>query len=153
MENPTQSTQFALLRFDGIQLAFPQGEVVMVDLAADIQSAASEESEIGYLVQEAQKWPVIALSKSFKLLSHLPPERRFCVCFGAGEDEAAFALACDEVASLALEEVAAFQPMLECMQSPLTPVQHLGKHAEQLVLVVSTETMRAYMNPMRKQDA
>lgn len=145
MSHPAQAPEYALLAFAGIQLALPQRDVVSIDLATDIDTSAAAGNRLGTLAKAGRQWSVYALSDSFDVLHQLVDQRRFCVSFGSGTDDNAFALSCELVEAVSVANAGIVQPLAECMLMPAMPMQHCFRNDKGLVLVSDQLGIRDYL--------
>jgi hypothetical protein len=115
---------------------------------ASVKRDMAQQGDIGALVVHGRQWRVFALSNSFELLPEVPGERRFCVCFGDGQGPRSFALACDQITSVDLDEDKHFQRLPECMQHPLSPIRELRIEHNELIYLSDTASMRTYLETL-----
>ncbi|MEN8130229.1 MAG: hypothetical protein ABFS45_08545 [Pseudomonadota bacterium] len=136
----------ALLSFDGLHLSFPQHQVIHIELTDSIQYTNNEDQSIfGQWTYRGIDVPVFSLSAELHLLSELSPDRRFCVAFKIDE-EPSFALACDAVESLLLEEESVLQPLPVPMITEPTPIRHLLRQGENLIYICDAKSMHSYLS-------
>ncbi len=140
-----QVSEYAVLGFSGIQLAFPQREVVSIDLGTDIDTSSAAGNRIGSLVNAGRAWSVYALSESLDVLRQLPGDRRFCVSFGSGRDDNSFALACERVEAAVLDHGGLVRPLPESILMPGMPMKHCFRNDNGLVLVSEQRGIQDYL--------
>ncbi len=146
------AADLVVLSFDGVRLAFVQGDVVATEVAAAVRRDAAADAPLGLLVHDGRQWPVHGLSEAFAPLADLPRRRRFCVCLESRTPPVAFALACDEVARLRLPEETLFQPLPECLRRPATPIRFLLRQDGGLLCASTAAAMGAYLNVRQETD-
>jgi len=71
---------FVLMRFDGVNLAFPSSNVLAVETLSKVRPDESHVPAVGILALDDQEFPVYALSKEFDCMNKPHEDRRLCVC-------------------------------------------------------------------------
>ena len=97
-----EGLDYVLLRFDGINLALPRGEVLGVESCSSILRNETEAPAVGVVALGNQELPVYVLSGKLELLTGGPNNRRFCVCLDTSDSSERYAIACDVVEQLSL---------------------------------------------------
>ena len=137
---------FAVMSFDGIYLLMPQSVVATIELVNCVDPEAVTTGALGALKSGGGEWPVFALTKDFKICPELPASYRFCVAFN-DDDEPAFALACEEVSTLSMDNVDQIKPVQTCMRTLNCPLESLLLNDGKLMLVSDIGTMRQFLLP------
>lgn len=138
--------KLAVMSFDGIHLLLPQEVVATIEVAHSIDHEVDTPGALGTLISGAHEWPAFALTADFKTQSERPASYRFCVGFNR-DDRAAFAIACEEVSTLVVDNINQFKPLQTCMRTSACPVESLLLKDNKLMLVSGVETMHHFLVP------
>ena len=116
----------------------PQGEVIALEPAMDIDRSGSFEGSIGVIAYEDKLLPVYSLTNNLGLSGELPESARICICLH--HEDAEFGIVCDEVDSLQdLNFTVVAIP--ECMRSDNCPVDNLAVYGSKVVNIISSESL------------
>jgi hypothetical protein len=144
-------SNFVMLRFDGVNLAFPRGDVLTVESFSKVQQDESLVPAMGTLTWEEQELPVYVLSRNFDLLQD-PQQRRFCVCFVMPNLSERYVLACDTVEQYALPSDTAVQALPEFMRMPHSPVCSMFREGDNLALLSTAASMQGFVAAEESKD-
>lgn len=139
-----EAINLAVMSFDGIHLLLPQLSVATIEVADSLSDEVDITGSIGSLNSGAQKWPVFALTSDFKLRSDRPGTYKFCVAINHNDKES-FAIVCEEVGTLPIENASNLKPLKTCMRIPTCPIDSLMLKDNKLMLVGNVETMQQYL--------
>ena len=165
---PSTLVGWALLVMDGITLALPQKDVVTIELTSALQPAQEVDpdggGEIGWLVHDAERWPVYCLDRHFALAPALAHTARVCVLFrsnfhisplptlspeGRGAvDESnsrVLGLAGTQVSLLAADADLSVPPLPACLTRPGSPLTGLALHRDAIVAVMHAQPLGRYL--------
>ncbi len=138
-------TNFALLKIGSLELCFPQNQVLNIELIGAVEkSVAVELPAVGCLMHQGIEVPVYLMTEEFSLTTLMLEERRTCVSFHA-EGEPLFALACDTVEPVQLDETMQFRFLPEPMMTDRTPVVKLLKRGDNLAYLSDAMTMSHFL--------
>lgn len=129
---PAILTGWALLTMDGVQLAVPQKDIVNIGLVADLQHAQDSGNEIGWFVQNAERWPVYCLDRHLVLAPTLAEASRVCILFRS--DNRTLGLAGTQVSLLAADDELAVQRLPACLARSDSPLNGLALHRNEIVM-------------------
>jgi len=141
-----ETTNLAVMSFDGIHLLLPQQSVATIEVANSIADKVDTPNALGSLKSSAGVWPVFALTAEFKIQNERPSAYRFCVGFNR-DDREAFSLACEEVSTLSVDNIDQFKPVHACMRTLHCPVESLLLKDNKLMLVSGIEAMYQFLLP------
>lgn len=146
----SSSQPLSVLQIDSLWLAFPQYQIASVNLISDIDThlckgANVGSTNVGSIIKDKQVWPIYALSSSLSMLSILPKQRRFCVCFHPVASQYYVGLAVDAIASLELHDSLILQSLPDCMQNPRSPVTQIVKNGDTLVFMSDIDYLNRYV--------
>lgn len=147
----TKATHYALLGFEGIELSFPQDQVLNINSIGDVQPSNTPHREVGCVSHNDSVMRVFALSADLQPKTVSTKEHRFCVSFHI-DGEPLFALTCDTVESLTIDKGASIQPLPELMKLDFTPIHWLLRHEEKLALLTDVGAMHAYLGQVGAWD-
>lgn len=138
---------FVVISFDGRQLLLPQETVGTIEAIGNLEATDTEVvNAIGVMQSAGFEWPVFALNQDFAALSERPGAYKYGV--GINQDnEAAFAIACEEVSTVSIENDSELKPVQECMRLASNPVEYLLLRDHKLMLVSSAEKMLQFFIP------
>ena len=139
------TSNLAMLSFDGVHLLLPQADVVTVEAQTSLDSATSVAGAMGTLKAGGEQWPAYALDGEFKFYAACPPNYKFCVAINC-KDKAAFAIACEEVGSISITNDNELRPLHACMRMPDSPIEALLLRDGRLLLLSDVEAMRQYLS-------
>jgi hypothetical protein len=149
---PATTALYTLLHIGGLRLAFAQRQVAMVEIAAAIRVGDKQGREVGALALRHGRLPVYAPEPDLTPATVLAPQRRFCVCFNVETDQRrAFALACDAVQTLRIDESRVLA-LPECMHSAINPLQHMVKQGQGLVFISGATAMGRYFSYLEQSQ-
>ena len=142
---PTPATLagWALLIMDGLTLALPQKDIVTIELTTALQPAERDGNEIGWLVQNAQRWPVYCLDRHCALVSALAGSARVCVLLKS--EERIFGLAGTQISLLAADADLSVPPLPACLARPGSPFMGLALHNDIIVAVAHAQALANYL--------
>ena len=136
-----------MMSFDGIRLLLPQQQVTSIEMSTGIEaSPKSGEEGIGRLQVGSRGWPVFALDAEFGRYPQCPAHYRYCVAFSL-DGQPAFALACEEVTTVSIDDESDTDPLQPCMRSNDNPIEALQVRAGRLLLISDVGVMRRYLIP------
>ena len=137
-------SHYALLGFEGIALSFPQDQVLNINSIDDMQAPGTTHQEFGSVRHHDSVLPVFAFSDNLQPKTASATEHRFCVSFHI-DGVPSFAIACDTVEPLAIDQLAVIQPLPEPMKLDVTPIRGLLQHGDRLALRSDAGAMHAYL--------
>ncbi len=135
-----------LLALDGLRLALPQREVVLITLMDDLTAAGRDDAdEIGMLLRpQGPSWPVFGLDGVLGLERRPSETRRSCVFFGSGGEMRG--LACDHLWSLASDADLSVAPVPGCLRAVRSPITGFARYRDGLVAVTHASELVAYLD-------
>ena len=136
----------AVMSFDGTHLLLPQQTVTTIEVASSIDSEVDTPGALGRLKSGGHEWPVFALTTDLKTRSERPSSYRFCVAFNR-DDGGAFAIACEQVSALAVDNMNQIKPLHSCMRTSGCPVEWLLLKDHQLMFISGVEAMHEFLMP------
>ena len=139
-----KESTLAMMSFDGIRLLLPQQQVATIEMSTVIETQAEAGAAIGRLQPGPKAWPVFALDAGFGHLPQCPAHYRYCVAFDL-DGRPAFALACEEVTTLALDDDFETDPLQPCMRPPHNPIEALRVRDGRLLLISSAGAMERFL--------
>lgn len=143
---PATLVGWALLTMDGVTLALPQKDIVTIELVSALQPPGADGGgEIGWFVQDTERWPVHCLDRRFAPAPALAGTTRVCVLFRS--DHRTLGLAGTQVALLAADADLAVPPLPACLARPGSPLTGLALHRDRIVAVVHARALADYLNP------
>mgnify|MGYP000359591539 CR=1 FL=1 len=142
---PTPATLagWALLIMDGLTLALPQRDIVTIELTTALQPAGHDGNEIGWLVQNAQRWPVYSLDRHCALALTLAESVRVCVLLKS--EKRTFGLAGTQISLLADDADLSVPPLPACLARPGSPFMGLALHNDVIVAVAHAQALADYL--------
>lgn len=140
------SGNYALLSFDGVCLLLPQANVVTIEMSSSFDRQAQGNESLGKLSLGNQEWPVYAIDAQFNSLGECPQHYRYCVAVGI-DGAAVFSLACEQVGAIVVESEDDFEPLPDCMRTPMNPIESLLYREQKLMLKLNVERMANYLSP------
>jgi len=150
IDKQLSSQSFAVLQIDNLQLAFPQYQIASVNLVSDIDTRTSAAENIGWIMKDNQAWSIYVMSNTLAILSSLPKQGRFCVCFHPVAGQHYIGLVVDAVMSLELHDLLVVQSLPDCMHNPQSPVTQIFKNEDKLVFMSDVEYLYRYVR--REED-
>lgn len=145
MSLPSSTQNVAVLSIGSLKLAFPQSDIVSVDVVADVrQSDETNQQVAATLHRQDAEWCVYAFSEKLILQSQLSESSRFCVCIK--RDDIFYALACDGVEVIKLDADVPQQALSEIMKNEYTPVLKLMKIKQDITLMVDALSVNHYLD-------
>ena len=139
-----EQLNLARIGFDGVQMLIPQGGIATIEMIDSVELSDVAPGAIGSLSSGGRDWPVFALDADFGILNEPTDAHKYCVAFDI-DSQAAFALACDEVGSLALASIDEIKPVQACMRSPGSPVDAMVLQDGVLMLVSRVDTLNRFL--------
>lgn len=136
-----ESTQFVHLVMQRIPLLLPQGDVQLLETAADMHPPrAGIVHSVGCFEKDGRIWPVYVLSADLAPQLEMPEDYKTAVLLQNGDR--AFGLLCRQVhlienSRLVLHELPA------CMKTPHTP--SLALYGEALLMVSSAKALGSFL--------
>lgn len=142
---PTPATLvgWALFLMDGLTLALPQKDIVTIELTTALQPAERNGNEIGWLVQNAQRWPVYCLDRHCALAPTLAESVRVCMLFRS--KERIIGLAGTQISLLAADADLSVSPLPACLARPGSPLIGLALHRDIIVAVAHAQSLADYL--------
>ena len=92
------------------------------------------------------QWPVHALDARFRPCAVIPGEYKFCVAVNY-PDRPAFALLCEEVGSVIVDDDSRMEPVQECMLTAANPIRSLLYRDGRMMLISDVDGMHAFLAP------
>lgn len=137
----------AILSMGSLHLAIPQTDISSVDVVADAKPSQSDSSLCAAsLHKQSHQWPVYAFTEKLAPLSQLPESCRFFACMEFNDIK--FALACDGIELISLDEETQQQNLPNIMQANETPVLQLIRHQENLVIQSNSTSINSYLESL-----
>ena len=125
----------------------PQGEVIGLEPAIDVDLSGLDDGSIGAISYENLKLPVYCFTQNLELTRTLPESRRICVCLRHGDIQ--FGLLCDEVDNAQDLNFATFM-VPECMKTENCPVEKLAVYGNKVINIVNTESIARVLPPFNQ---
>lgn len=104
--------RYAVLKLDDIALVLPQTEMRAIEAADDVDASEPPHSGIGWIAFGDRRLPVYSLTRDLVVVSRRARGRMMCAVIGV--DRWMFALLCDEVELVELDE-STITPLPDCM--------------------------------------
>lgn len=135
-----------LLALDGLRLALPHREAVLIGLTGDLTAPDHDDTfEIGSLLrQPGPSWPVFSLNGALALERRHSVKRRNCVFFATGG--VVRGLACDRLWSLATDAELAVAPVPGCLRAEQSPITGFARYRDDLLAVTRAAELAAYLD-------
>ena len=146
--SPTPATLagWALLVMDGLTIALPQKDIVTIELSTALQPAESGSDEIGWLAQNAGRWPVYCLDRHFASAPALAESVRVCMLFRS--EQRILGLAGMQISLLAVDADLSVPPLPACLARPGSPLIGLALHRDVIVAVVHAQALADYLSSL-----
>lgn len=144
LQQESASKQLTLLEFEDIILSFPQEQVLTIESLQQLNTLQSNDKASGTLSFSSAELPVYTLDRDLSLMPQPATDNRFCIAIKHANEY--FALTCDAVYQYFIEDESAISAIPQVMQNFDSPVSGLLKMENRLVLISSSESMRAYIN-------
>lgn len=116
----------------------PQGEVIALEPAIDIDRSGSFDGNIGVVPYENKRLPVYSLTNDLELSQTLPESRRICLCLS--HDGIGFGILCDDVDNLQDVNFTVVS-IPECMRTENCPVDNLAVYGNKVMNIISAESV------------
>ena len=139
-----EQLNLAVIGFDTVQLLIPQSGIATIEMIETLEFSDGATGAVGSLRAGGREYPVYALDANFELLNECTAAHKYCVAFDM-DDQPAFALACDEVSSLALSSADEVKPLQACMRNQDIPVEAMMLKEGRLMLVSRIESMSRFL--------
>lgn len=137
----------AILTMGSLHIAVPQAEIISVDVVADAKPVESENMLCAAsLHKQDREWPVYAFNEKFVPRSQLPELCRFFACMQF--DDVKFALACDGIELIKLDDETQQQNLPNIMQSNKSPILKLIKFQEGVTLQSDAYSINSYLESL-----
>lgn len=143
---PATLEGWALLVMDGLTLALPQRDVVTIELTTALQFSAPGDNEIGWLTQNAKRWPVYCLDRDFASAPALADTARVCLLFRS--EQRILGLAGTQISLLAADADLSVPPLPVCFTRRGSPLIGLALHHDAIVTVVNAQALSDYLLPL-----
>lgn len=143
---PATLVGWALLVMDGLALALPQRDIVTIELTTALQPAERGGNEIGWLVQNAERWPVYCLDRHFASAPALAESVRVCMLFRS--EQRILGLAGMQISLLAADADLSVPPLPACLARPGSPLIGLALHRDVIVAVVHAQALADYLSSL-----
>lgn len=128
----------------------PQGEVIALEPAVDIDLSETDDESIGVISYKNKRLPVYNFTQNFEVSQTFPESRRICVCLH--QEDIQFGILCDEVDTVQdLDFTIAMIP--ECMQTESCPVHNLAVYGNKVMNIISTESISRLLTSSGLPDA
>lgn len=128
----------AVLKFDGLGLVFPQGDVRTIEASSDILRTDPPPKGFGWIEFFNLPWPVYALSADLEPVADVPSTRSLCAVLAW--TEGLFGLLCDDIQVLGDIELA-FLPLPECMRRSGSPIHAVALHGQRILCAANVQAL------------
>lgn len=137
------------MSFDGISLLLPQSNVATIEVANSVvkDDAIDSAGTAGKLNSGGREWPVFALTSDFSKKTEFPSHYKFCVAMHDADQNAAFAIACEQVSTVNIEDTGQLSQVQPCMKSGDCPIDALMLRDNQMLLVSNIDSMQQFLIP------
>lgn len=132
------------------ELLLPQTDVMSIESVYEINHSSELKTAAGSIYRQGSVIDVFCLSPSLDLLQEIPESYTQCVIMS--ESEGVYALLCQEVRNLELDDIH-FEPLPVCMNHSNMPLTHLAVYGEsesesqdRLGLVTHSELLKHYID-------
>lgn len=137
----------AILSMGAVHIAVPQADIISVDVAADARPGQSENMLCAASLHKQEKqWPVYAFSEKLVPRSQVPESCRFFACMQF--DDVKFALACDGIELIKLDDEIQQQNLPNIMQENNTPILKLIKFQQGVALQSDAHSINSYLESL-----
>ena len=134
---------WALLAMDGLTLALPQKDIVTIELTTVLQPAEHGGSEVGWLEQNEQRWPIYGIDQHCALVPTLAESARVCMLFRS--EQRILGLAGMKVTLLAADADLSTSPLPACLTRPGSPLVGLALRGEVIVAIAHAQALTDYL--------
>lgn len=135
-----------MLHIGKLRVAFAQSDIALIGRASAVDAKLQAGIDCGALVGQAGRWPVFSLTEELLPELKLPVTRSVCVCFRDAAQGGAFALGCDAVTPLIIDQDTKIEDLPECMQTAPTPLRHVVIGADTITFLSSAQAMADYLS-------
>lgn len=136
------SATVAMLKINGLDLMFSQGEIRTLESASDVDGSAPKEKSVGWINYMQQRWPVYCLSEQLDLLISVPTSRRTCALLTL--ETGYIGMLCDDV-SIMKQVTGQRHDIPLSMKTVDTPIQSLLVNDGRLLCVSGANQLAAYV--------
>lgn len=138
----------AVMSFDGVSLLLPQAGVGTVEMASSVEQGQTDApGAVGRLKSGGREWATFVLASDFSRQASQPDHYKFCVGINDENQNEAFAIACEQVGTVNIENENQLQAVEACMRTDDCPIEALMLKDNQLMLMSDVETMRRFLIP------
>jgi len=147
-----QAENTAILSMGSLVIAFPQSDIVSVDVVADAKPGLSENLlTAASLHKQGEQWPVYALSDELKPQNHISDTCRFFACIK--KDNMQYALACDAIELVKIKSDTPQQDLPYIMQANQSPITRLLNINNKVTLQANAESINHYLESLGVNNA
>jgi len=126
LDNSAGSEHFAVLVFAGVQLLIPQTDIYSLEPTVDMQAAIANNSSVGQMEQQANRWFLYALDRHLNLLTDCPETYHIAILLK--NVQPIYGLVCEQIYTLARSEMTIhlLPAAMDSIDSPLLALALVG---------------------------